>query len=612
MTYDIQKIKMGRQPIYFVELDLTYCGNVYGSAPCTASGAAGLKCFNTQATCQDKANFTNTTKTYRFSSIRLDDLQQAGDAPTFPTVGGISTAPTQLTPAKGLGIRSTCSVQLTDHPWSDVGCDPYLSDRTYDADSNGSFWGKLLARHPFYEGRVMRVMTGYLADDGSYDASNFITRTYFIDTISGPGKNGKVTVKGKDALKFADSNRAQLPDQSKAVLVSDITAAATSFNITDSADDVKNAYDAGQAYIRIDDETMLITNLTGSNPTYTLTVTRAAMPSIYSGPMVAEEHEEDSTVQDCHEFTNDAINDIVEYLLDDVAGIDPSFLDTAGWQEVINFGIQNYLFSCLLTEPTGVSQLLKEITEHTILLWWDERAQLVKMDSILNRPPDYGPFTDEESIIADSVSVARSDKERVSQAWIVYGHRNPVLEMDELKNFNSVRVTADVDTEGANQYNERKVRRVWSRWLPRASTTVASEIANRLVNYYKETKKVISLTLDPKDDAAWTGNIVKVGTRQRQDQFGAVPLLDYRVLQVSEKLSAGDVKYSYILQSTDRDAARIGVITPDTNPEDEPNAFPDYADATETLKSRYAFICYDDRGDSEPGFLDETEPYEIQ
>jgi hypothetical protein len=284
----------------------------------------------------------------------------------------------------------------------------------------------------------------------------------------------------------------------------------------------------------------------------------------------------------------------------------------AGWQEVINFGIQNYLFSCLLTEPMGVAELLKEITEHTILLWWDERAQLVKMDSILNRPPDYGPFTDDEHIVADSVQVARSDKERISQAWIVYGHRNPVLEMDELKNFSSVRVTADVDAESANQYNERKVRRVWSRWLPVESSSVASEIANRLVNYYKVTKKTITMTLDPKDDAAWTGDIVKVQTRQLQDATGQNPKLDYRVLQVSERLGAGDVKYQYVIQSTDRDAARIGVITPDTNPEDEPNDFPDYSNATDTLKSRYAFICADDRGDGEAGFSPDEAPYEIQ
>jgi hypothetical protein len=458
----------------------------------------------------------------------------------------------------------------------------------------------------------MRVKTGYLADDGTYDAANFTTRTYFIDTISGPSKDGKVSIKGKDVLKFADANKAQLPDQSRAELSADITAAATSITITDPNDNIKDSYDAGQVYIRIDDETMQITNLTGTNPSYTLTVVRAAMPSIYSGPMTAEEHEEESTVQHCYEFADTAIDDAVEYLLKDVAGISASYLDTTGWADVVAFGLQSYLLSALITEPTGVNDLLKEITEHTILLWWDEREQLVKMDSILNRPPDYGPFTDDDHIIADSVQVARSDKERISQAWIAYGHRNPVLELDELKNFNAVRVTADVDSESADQYNERKVRRVWSRFLPRTSKAVASEIANRLVNYYKETKKVITLTMDPKDDDAWTGDIIKVGTRQRQDAFGMTPLLDYRVLQVSEKLSAGDVKYQYVVQSTDRDAARIGVITPDTNPEDEPNTFPDYADATDTLKSRYAFICADDRGDGEAGFSPDEAPYEIQ
>jgi len=603
MTYATQKAKSGQEPVYIVELKLDKCTNTYGSAPCTASGPAGLKCFNTFGTCQDQANYTKGTKIIRFSSTRVDGIQAAGDPPTFPVVTGVSTAPTQLTPGKGLGVRSTCNVSLMDFPWTDVGLDPYLSDRTYNPQEQGSFFSKLQARERYMEGRKMTIKTGYLADDGTYDASNFIERVYFIDTISGPSANGAVTIKGKDILKFADSEKAQLPTQSQAVLDTDITAAATSFAITDPEDNVKAAYDAGQTYIRIDDEIMDITNLTGSGGAYTLMVTRGTLPSFYNGTNTADNHGEGATVQNCHLFEDEAIDDIVYYLLNTVAGIDASYLPTSDWADVIAFGLQSYLFSALLTEPEGVKKLLEEITQHTILLWYDERAQEVKMDSILNRTPTIEGL-DDDDIKADSVSVTRDDKERVSQLWFAFGHRSPVLEMDELKHFSSVNVTADLTLEGENAYNLKKVKRVFSRWVPADLGAVASEITNRFVNYYKETKTSISLTLVPKDDDTWTGDIIDVATRQRQDQFGASRSYSYRVLTANEVLIPGAVSYKYVIQSTDRDAGRYALIGP--------NTLNDYDAESDANKLRYAFIAYSDRGDGEPGFPTTDEPYLIQ
>lgn len=617
MTYDGQKVKMGKEPVVIVEIDFNACSLTYGNTPCTASGAAGTECFNSFSTCQDQANFAASTKTVRFSSVRLDGLGLC-----FPTITGVSTSPTVLTPGKGLGVRSKVSIQLTDHPWTDVGFDNYLANRTYDADSQGSFWGKMINRWPFYENNEVRVKTGYLADDGTYDANNFVTRTYFLDTITGPSNNGKVTIVAKDILKFADREKANQPTQSQATLDANITAAATSFDITDPNDDVKGAYDdtanvgASQCYIRIDDEVMLVTNLTGSAGAYTLTVTRAAMPSIYTGTMTAETHDQDATVQHCYFYDQKEPDDIVNNLLGTVAGISAGYLDTSGWQTNIDFGLQNYLFSALITEPTPVKDLLDEITQHNLFIWWDERTQKVKMDSILKKPSDHGPFDDDSHLVAGSVSVSRDDKSRVSQAWFAFGLRTPVSEMDELKNFSAVKVTADLDAEGSNEYNQKKIKRFFSRWIPLNKASVASEITNRYVNYYRDTKHIISATLDPKDDDAWTGDRVIIKTRQVQDRFGASVERNYRVLQVSEKMGNGAFSYDYIMQSTGGifdggETETYGLITPDLNSEDGVSAFPDYSSASVALKSKYAFISENDRGDGNPGFSPNEEPYLI-
>ena len=66
MTYDSARQLDARIPITVIELYLDSCANTYGVAPCTASGAVGSECYNTFGTCQDTANYSNTTKTYRF------------------------------------------------------------------------------------------------------------------------------------------------------------------------------------------------------------------------------------------------------------------------------------------------------------------------------------------------------------------------------------------------------------------------------------------------------------------------------------------------------------------------------------------------------------------
>jgi hypothetical protein len=598
--YDDQKVKMGREPVVIVEIDYRACSLTYGVNPCTASGAAGTECFNSFATCQDQPNFAATTKTFRFSSVRIDELQ-------------VATAPTVLTPSKGLGVRSTVNITLVDHPWTDEGIDNYLANRTYEPDTQGSFWGKMINRWPFYENNEIRIKTGYLEDDGSYNAANFVTRTYFLDTIKGPSDGGKVTIVGKDILRFADGKKANQPTQSQATLVADITDSATSFDIDDPNDNVKDAYDAGQTYIRIDDEVMDITNLTGTNPTYTLTVNRATIPTFYSGSIDADTHNEEATVQDCYLYESEPVNDIVQNLLEDVAGINSSFLDLTGWQNVIDFGLQGYTFSTLITEPTAVSELLEEITQHTLLIWWDEREQKVKMDSIIRRANDYGPFNDDSNLMAGSVSVARDDKSRVSQLWMHYGHRTPVAEMDELKNFAVVKVSADLDAETDNEYGQQRIRKVFSRWLSLDNKAVASEISNRYVNDYRDTKHIITASMDPKDDDAWTGDRVSIITRQVQDRFGGNPERSYRALQVKEKFKNDAPVYEYIFQSIGgiydgSEPSIYGLITPNMV---DGSDFPDYSDATLDQKSKYAFIAYNDRGDTNPGFPPNENPYVI-
>jgi hypothetical protein len=179
--------------------------------------------------------------------------------------------------------------------------------------------------------------------------------------------------------------------------------------------------------------------------------------------------------------------------------------------------------------------------------------------------------------------------------------------MDELKNYAAVKLTADLDAEGVNEYDQSKIRKIFSRWLPLEKQNVASEIANRLVNYYRDTKNAITFSFEPKDDSAWTGDRLELATRLIQDQFGATSLREYRVISVRERFSKGIVSYDYTAHSTggiyEGSVSRYGLITP--------NSMGDYPSESTESKSKYAFIAYDDRGDGNEGFPANDQPYLI-
>jgi len=61
---------VGREPVQIVEIKQPLCQNTFGVAPCTATGTADQKCFNTRATCLDTPNFALGTPLSLFFSAR--------------------------------------------------------------------------------------------------------------------------------------------------------------------------------------------------------------------------------------------------------------------------------------------------------------------------------------------------------------------------------------------------------------------------------------------------------------------------------------------------------------------------------------------------------------
>lgn len=640
MTYDSLKVQPGKQAVQFCELDMEACSLTYGSAPCTAAiGTTGSdRCFNTRGTCQDKANFAATTKTYRFSTIRMDNLQGAGECPTFPTLLGVSSQPTVLSPGQGLGVRSSVSLTIQDHPWTDNWTDPYRSLRTYDPDRQGTFWGRLVARQRYYPNRLLRVYSGFLEADGSYDPANFKVRTYILTKITGPNPNGQVTIEGVDPLRLADGEKSKWPVACRTTLSANISSSATTFDVIDPGPAFNPAdpanpivawwdgvditppahaainFDSGH-YVKIGDEIMLVTGLTSTvvgdgTGVWHFTVTRANMPSFYDfSRNIAIAHAAGDTVQICWEFDHLMVYDILLFLLSYVAKVDtlvPGVLPYNDWVAHFDAKFPNYSYATLLCNPMAVKDLLTEITQLGVLIFWHERDSQVVAKG-LQFVQLLGPqINDDKSIIKESVSVADDQTLLMTEHWLYFDMTWPLANMDLWQTYRVVDVQANLERESAVEFAKPYIKQVKSRWLEGSMVGLATDIGALQVLQYQDLRKILTWTMDPKDDSFWVGDTVGVATKYVQDQYGSPAIKNVLVTQVKETMTQNGLTLTYVGMEL-FNFTRTGVIShPDASGSD-PNPGPGvYSAASDNDKNHYAFIGY-----NTGQFLDGTPSYQL-
>ena len=574
MTYDFLKAEAGRRPVWIIEIDLDYCELIYGTSPCLAAiGVTGPeKCYNTRKTCQYPTAYDKGTKTYRFSS---EILPPSGEEQfqCIPCIDDVSFLPSRIEPGKGLGRRSVMTVTMLDHAMSDLGIDKYLSDRTYDSATTGTFFTKLMARNPYYQGRTVRIKTGYLLDGEDPDAANFITRRYQLEKIDGPDRSGKMTFTAKDPLKSLDDKRSQAPRASKGKLALALNNSDGVFDLAIAG--IGDIEYATSGFIKIESEIMSFTRVAD-----TLTVSRAQKNT------VAVAHDIDSPVQQCLAYTAINLLTILQDLLVNFGGVDAGLIPTAEWAEEGDLWFIDVNLTALVSSPTGVQSLIGELSEQCqCFIWWDERAQEVKFKGV--RPWAFDQIAavdDDAHVISDSQSVKDRPDERVSQVQVFYGQKNPTEELARPWNFARLEVNTDQDSESADEYGEARIKVIYSRWLSTAQGSLAAGLAARMLSRYRDNPRTISFKLDAKDSTAWTADTILATIRMLTD-FSGAPIPSYlQVIEARESVMGSE--YEYILQDSGF-TARYFLWADETVEED-------YGSAAPALRSRYGWYANDD------------------
>lgn len=541
----VLRVKAGRQPITIVELDLDFCQNTYGVPPCMAAvGVTGAqKCFNTFKTCQDPDHYAKGTKTYRFCSE--GPLTPVGEQ-LIPCITDLDIAPTQVSP-EGFSVSATVTVTMKDFPHHDRGCDPYVASRSYNPQTQGTFFGRFRGRNPYLVNRVMRVNTGYVDAGGSLST---MTRTYFIDRMEGPDANGIVKLYGKDVLRFADAEKAMVPKTSSGKLAVDMTATATSLTVTPAG---SGADYPASGIVRLEDELVSYSGRSGD----TLTgLVRASFGT------EAQDHKANTTAQLCVRYNAQSVPAILYDLLTKYAGIPASYITMADWVAEANTWLPGFLSpSVILSKPTGVKAIYEELLQSTgCALWWDDEAAQIRFKVIVPFLPNGTvPMLNEaDHVLAGSLKVSDREGDRLSRV-LLYLNQISAIGDQKPENFRTVYVDVSTTGEAANAYGVPAQRQIVSRWVP--DLAQAAKVTSRLLARYEETPRQVSFRLDAKDMMK-VGSLFDLRSRLIQGADGLPQVTRFFVTEARE-ITAG-THYEYAgLQVSRSGGGQGSLIAPD-------------------------------------------------
>ncbi len=484
-------------------------------------------CFNTFGTCQDTPNFLKQVRTLRF----IDTLQRPYEfLDAYPSMVSVRYAPTVIRPGGNLSIRGQVTVVLQDFATTDNELDDYVRERSYDPEDRGTFFGKLKARNVYYIGRPMRVLEGYL--DGA-DLADFRTREYIIDDVSGPTADGRVTITGKDILSLAADVRAKCPTGSTYSLRAAMTLGQTTL-LPQTGEAVLMI--AGDKHVRVNDE---IIELVSESPTDTLNVVRKR------GGTDGDAHELDDSIQECKTYEDEPVIDVIDDLLTNFANVPAAFIPTADWEAEEAESLAGYLMETIISEPTGVLSLLKEIAEITLLdIWYDDTAQEIKLKLQTPFTEVTETVTDELDILKDSLRVKDLNNQRLTRVLIYYGIRNFAEKLKDAENFSLINFEIEADKESANKYNDERIKVIYSRWFDATNATQVALTSQRLLDRFGITPKQIQFKLDAKDvERLKTGDVFDLVSRIEQDIDGTKATNRYQVTE-SKAFKPGS-QYSY-------------------------------------------------------------------
>lgn len=525
-------------PLQIVELRQPRCALRFGVGTCPATGTP--QCYNTWATCPTSATravFDNTGFiSWRFvrnspGQRSFGDFSAADDIKTngIPVAGlSVSVAKSQINVAGVLagkspfGILGSVTVSMDDFQWRDEVGDFNLSART-DMPPR-TFWATFLARNALLSNMELRIYDGYEGDA----LAAMRVRLYMLESIDGPS-GGKVTLKGIDPLMLADGRRSLFPPAYDMALYANITALSTSLDvITSDEANVSGAVGLStNRYILIGSEIIGYTGYTVVTAgQYTLT----GLLRGQGGTTIASASS-GAKIGRVGYFENRLLVDVAKHLLTEWTAVETAMVDTAGWEAERDDYLSVSYADTFIAKSTPVVDLMGELCQQgTFNIWWDEYAQLIKLQAV--RPPS-GTVTamnDTTSILADSSSLTMDPDARLTRILVFYDTIDATKTGAENYRVVTGQVEADGELEAAG--GEPRTLQILARWI--TSEAQAFQVISRTFLRYKQIPQMLTIQISAKDREIELGQALDITTRAVVDTEGKSKEKRWQVVSMAE------------------------------------------------------------------------------
>ena len=487
--------------INIFEVDVPRCSKDYGV---TCSAAIGVtdngagKCYKFSGTCQVPLEFEPSDTTV----LRWCNNSEIFDAQKINAVPGLAQAevsPQAIKPGESLGKRERCNIYLIDHADNDFTLDPYPESRGFNAYTQGTYLGRLVARLPNMVGYSCRRYVGEYDPLATDILSGLTPSHYVIDKVD-LGVNG-MQISVMDSLTFTDDKKALLPVPKNGILENDVPDSGP-FSVNLLPVGIGATYPSS-GFGSIDKEYVEYT-ITGD-----LLIVTAR------GVRESEEksHKAGATFQDSVVLSGN-VADILEQILS-YTKTPLEYYDTTAWQDEATAHASEILEAHIAT-PTGAESLINRLmTEMALNIYSDVTNKKIKMRVLRPLPPTKSYSEDNLT----NLQPAYDNVSRVDTVFFRFGRINPVEKIDEPKNYYGNLLKLDDNPKAVIQGNTAAIREINSVFIPETLRQTASDTAGLIIARYNRLSRSLTAITTP-ELSAELGDVVGVTCRFFQDFDG--------------------------------------------------------------------------------------------
>lgn len=442
---------------------------------CTINGSPG---YGTPLSCSDQqGSLTTADRVYKFTDYD-GILTESGIWKRIESIG-------ETTPMLkgGLGVASRATATIT---FKDFIGDPNLDSPALTAEPalarQGTFFGKLNARQ-ILDNKEIEIE--YWEFNG-FDHTKIKSHFYYITDFKRSGTD-KWTLNAQDVLARANKKKATWPPEVYETLISDVTASATTIDITDNNGIGFLGWENAR-FVVVGDEVMTIdfaTNISGGVRLNVFRATKHYVGTSVSNPIAIpppqSEYVRTITTENTEHLAGDAVykpvrmgdaynpstgarligssinNNIGSLISVIMTAANVPFSQVDAEAEIDNY-LPNSEVNNLFYEPRDTAEWLDEICRTYLFdIYTDVETNTAKL---LTTSAWATPVrTLEENIDFDpnQTIVERADEYRFSRASIRYGKTN-LTGGDEYTEFRRIQAAKDTTLEDAVYYGEEKTK----------------------------------------------------------------------------------------------------------------------------------------------------------